>query len=207
MYQNRSHHWCRNFFLVRHSGKHRVPAIFRLLVLNFDMATQDFRSSDGLYAIVREQYPGAVVNGRDIFDASLFRDPESTAIFYSFISRLKTLVDAALPTPTHHFIKTLDTGNKLLRSYTQNIDNLEGKVGLLSTSFSLWEEPLPGNRDESRPERIVHVQESVRNIQLHGNIQRVRCQTCGADYPFTAEHMKQFGRGSAPQCPECAERG
>lgn len=165
--------------------------------------SQDFRSSNGLYALAREQYPEVVISGRDIFDASLFRDPASIAVFFSFISRLKRSVDAARPTPTHHFIKALETENKLLRSYTQNIDDLEGKAGLLSTSFSLWEEHILGKRARSR--RIIH--ESVRNVQLHGNIHRLRCQTCCADYPFTTEHVKQFGSGSAPNCPECADRG
>ncbi|KAH0837990.1 DHS-like NAD/FAD-binding domain-containing protein [Lanmaoa asiatica] len=90
----------------------------------------DFRSSDGLYALVKEQHPDVVLKGRDLFDASLFRDKTSTAVFYTFISQLKHRIDSATPTPTHRFIKTLDTKQKLLRSYTQNIDGFEEKVGL-----------------------------------------------------------------------------
>ena len=86
---------------------------------------QDFRSSDGLYALVKQQYPDVVLKGRDLFDASLFRDPTSTAVFYTFISQLKKSIDVAKPSPTHRFIKTLDSKRKLLRSYTQNIDGLD----------------------------------------------------------------------------------
>ncbi|KAJ3073642.1 hypothetical protein HDU99_001867, partial [Rhizoclosmatium hyalinum] len=49
----------------------------------------DFRSADGLYNLVKNKYPQSVVKGKDMFDASLFRDPTSTQIFYSFIAELK----------------------------------------------------------------------------------------------------------------------
>ncbi|KAG6877868.1 hypothetical protein C0993_002869, partial [Termitomyces sp. T159_Od127] len=95
----------------------------------------DFRSSDGLYNLVKQQYPDVVLKGRDLFDASLFRDGTSTSVFYTFISKLKQSIDEATPSPTHRFIKTLDTKKKLLRSYTQNIDGLEERVGLMGSSI------------------------------------------------------------------------
>ncbi|TFY79450.1 hypothetical protein EWM64_g4564, partial [Hericium alpestre] len=94
----------------------------------------DFRSGDGLYALVKKQYPDVVLKGRDLFDSSLFRNTTSTSVFYTFISQLKQSIDNAIPSPTHHFIKTLDTKKKLLRSYTQNIDGLEERAGLLGCS-------------------------------------------------------------------------
>ncbi|KAH7876849.1 uncharacterized protein C8R40DRAFT_1182490, partial [Lentinula edodes] len=84
--------------------------------------TQDFRSSDGLYNLVKARFPDVVLKGRDLFDASLFRDPDSTAAFFWFISQLKQKIDQAEPTPTHDFLKILESKGKLLRSYTQNID-------------------------------------------------------------------------------------
>ena len=77
--------------------------------------------------MVKEIYPDVVLKGRDLFDAALFRDPTSTAVFYTFIAQLKRSIDAAEPAPTHRFIKTLDTKKKLLRSYTQNIDGFEAR--------------------------------------------------------------------------------
>ena len=69
-----------------------------------------------------------------MFDASLFRDSTSTSVFYTFISQLKRSIDDASPSPTHRFLKALDTKRKLLRSYTQNIDGLEERAGLLGSS-------------------------------------------------------------------------
>ena len=74
------------------------------------------------------------MKGRDLFDASLFRDSTSTSVFYTFISQLKRSIDVASPSPTHRFIKTLDSKKKLLRSYTQNIDGLEERAGLVGSS-------------------------------------------------------------------------
>ena len=159
---------------------------------------QDFRSSDGLYALVKERYPDVVMKGRDLFDASLFRDPTSTAVFYTFISGLKRSIDAAKPSPTHHFIKTLDLKKKLLRSYTQNIDGMEAQVGLLGSSCQEARSDVKGNTK-------LRVK-NVRNVQLHGDIHRVRCMACSAEYPCTNEHLAAFEMGNAPDCPECLSR-
>ncbi|KAF5313034.1 hypothetical protein D9619_002938 [Psilocybe cf. subviscida] len=158
----------------------------------------DFRSSDGLYAMVKEQYPEVVLKGRDLFDAALFRDPTSTAVFYTFISQLKRSIDAAEPAPTHHFIKTLDSKKKLLRSYTQNIDGLEARVGLLSSSCH---EAKANGKGKTKIRT-----KDVRNVQLHGDIHRVRCMACSADFPCSEEHLALFQKGSAPDCPECLAR-
>ncbi|KAF9006119.1 DHS-like NAD/FAD-binding domain-containing protein [Cyathus striatus] len=156
----------------------------------------DFRSSDGLYALVKQRYPDIVLKGRDLFDASLFRDATSTSVFYTFISQLKRSIDAASPTPTHHFIKTLDTKKKLLRSYTQNIDGLEARIGILCSSEA--KSNLKG-KEKMRSK-------DVRNIQLHGDIHRVHCMSCSAEYPCSEDHMRLFNDGLAPDCPECLSR-
>ncbi|PPQ67170.1 hypothetical protein CVT25_005771 [Psilocybe cyanescens] len=140
----------------------------------------DFRSSDGLYALVKEQYPDVVLKGRDLFDASLFRDATSTAVFYTFISQLKRSIDAAEPAPTHHFIKTLDSKKKLLRSYTQNIDGLEARVGLLGSSCQ-------DAKSSGKGKTKIRTKD-VRNVQLH------------------EEHLVIFEKGNAPDCPECLSR-
>ncbi|KAF8140627.1 DHS-like NAD/FAD-binding domain-containing protein [Boletus edulis] len=157
----------------------------------------DFRSSDGLYALVKQQHPGVVLKGRDLFDASLFRDKISTAVFYTFVSQLKRRIDSATPTPTHSFIKTLDTKQKLLRSYTQNIDGFEERVGLHSSSS----QPNTSGKGKSRLGAAV-----VRNVQLHGDIHRVRCTLCSLDLPFTEGFLDSFNQGVAPECPECKLR-
>ncbi|KZT30863.1 DHS-like NAD/FAD-binding domain-containing protein [Neolentinus lepideus HHB14362 ss-1] len=158
----------------------------------------DFRSSDGLYNLVKEKYPDTFLKGRDLFDSSLFRDPTSTSLFYTFISNLKRSIDAAKPSPTHRFITTLDTKGKLLRSYTQNIDGLEEQCGLLGSSS---EEVKSSSKGKGK----IKARE-VRNVQLHGDIHRVRCMLCSADLVCGEEHLEKFLEGEAPDCPECSAR-
>lgn len=148
---------------------------------------------------MKQQYPDVILKGRDLFDASLFRDATSTSVFYTFISQLKQSIDAASPTPTHCFIKTLDAKKKLLRSYTQNIDGLEAKAGLLGSS-SLEAKSTGKSACKLKTK-------DVRNVQLHGDIHRVRCMSCSAEYPCTPTHLKMFNDGMPPDCPECLSRG
>jgi NAD+-dependent protein deacetylase SIR2 len=158
----------------------------------------DFRSSDGLYNLVKQTYPDVVLKGRDLFDASLFRDPVSTSVFYTFISQLKRSIDAAVPSPTHKFIKTLDSKKRLLRSYTQNIDGLEERLGLVGTSNETARITCKGKTKVRNRE--------VRNVQLHGDIHRVRCTMCSKEYPCTSRYLEVFSTGDCPDCPECTSR-
>jgi NAD+-dependent protein deacetylase SIR2 len=147
---------------------------------------------------VKQHYPDVVLKGRDLFDASLFRDTTSTAVFYTFISQLKQFVDRASPSPTHRFLKTLDAKRKLLRSYTQNIDGLEEQVGLFGSSSE------QARADKKGKGRLRS--KDIRNVQLHGDIHRVRCTFCSADFPCTSEHLTAFDAGTPPDCPECTSR-
>lgn len=133
-----------------------------------------------------------------MFDASLFRDATSTAVFYTFIAQLKQSIDSTSPTPTHRFLKTLDLKKKLLRSYTQNIDGLEARAGLLGSSSH-------EAKSTGKGKHKIRTKD-VRNVQLHGDIHRVRCMSCSAEYSCTAAHLKMFNEGSPPDCPECLSR-
>lgn len=139
-----------------------------------------------------------VLKGRDLFDASLFRDATSTAVFYTFISQLKQSVDRASPSPTHRFLKALDAKGKLLRSYTQNIDGFEEQVGLAGSSGQQATLDAKGKGKLKAKD--------VRNVQLHGDIHRVRCTLCSAEFPCTPEYLDSFDQGIAPDCLECASR-
>ena len=120
-------------------------------------------------------------------------------MFYTFIAQLKKSIDRASPSPTHRFLKTLDAKRKLLRSYTQNFDGLEERAGLIGSSSN---QAVADEKACGRPRA-----NTVRNIQLHGNIHRVRCIFCSAQFPCTAEHIECFSVGLAPDCPECQARG
>jgi NAD-dependent histone deacetylase SIR2 len=99
-----------------------------------------------------------VLKGKDLFSASLFREAESTRLFYTFIAELKSKIDKTHPGPTHRFIKTLDAKGKLLRCYTQNIDGFEERAGIQGPVAT-----------RSKAKRL-NAKDS-KNIQLHGDIQ------------------------------------
>ncbi|KAI8370367.1 DHS-like NAD/FAD-binding domain-containing protein [Radiomyces spectabilis] len=90
----------------------------------------DFRSSDGLYDLVKKKHPDIVLRGKELFDAMLFRDEKQIKCFYTFMAELKRLISSAAPTPTHAFIQKLKQNGQLLRCYTQNIDCLEESIDL-----------------------------------------------------------------------------
>lgn len=138
---------------------------------------QDFRSSDGLYNLVKEKYNSQVIKGQDLFDAHLFRNPSTTSLFYSFISQLKLASDNAQPSLTHKFIKTLESKGKLLHSYTQNVDGLEERVGI---------------------EKLIN---------LHGSLNEVRCASCSYVQEMSRDYLDIFGNGRSPSCPQCELRG
>lgn len=118
-------------------------------------ASQDFRSEEGLYALMQAQHETARsskgaslrstyskkptevtlptnTKGKDLFDSMIWRDPVSTSVFYRFIASLRKTIyeDVRRATSTHRFIRTLRERRKLVRCYTQNIDGLEEKEGM-----------------------------------------------------------------------------
>ncbi|KAL8825045.1 MAG: hypothetical protein Q9191_004655 [Dirinaria sp. TL-2023a] len=119
----------------------------------------DFRSEEGLYALIQASYDRAPqqssqsgarandaipitspsrpsvpsnVRGKDLFDSVLWKDPVSTSVFYTFIASLRKKIreEVKQTSPTHRFIRTLRDGRRLVRCYTQNIDGLENREGL-----------------------------------------------------------------------------
>ncbi|GJJ74219.1 hypothetical protein EMPS_06577 [Entomortierella parvispora] len=147
----------------------------------------DFRSADGLYNLVKKQYPKQVIKGKDLFDANLFRDESTTAVFYTFISELHAQTLKAKPSPTHHFIKMLAEKGKLLRCYTQNIDCLEEELGM-ETSLVC---------EKGKVKKDVNV------VQLHGSLRKLKCTLCSEPYGFLNDYEKVFREGEAPGCPKC----
>ncbi|CAK7216686.1 NAD-dependent deacetylase hst3 [Sporothrix bragantina] len=75
------------------------------------------------------------MKGRDLFDASIWADPVKTSVFYTFATTLRQKVKEVVPTRSHEFISHLRDTNKLVRCYTQNIDEIEEKVGLSTSLF------------------------------------------------------------------------
>lgn len=117
-------------------GRSRKIACLTGAGISCNAGIPDFRSSDGLYNLVKEESAQywSIKSGREMFDISLFRDDFKISIFAKFMERLYSNVQLARPTKTHRFIAHLKNRNKLLRCYTQNIDGLEENMGLTMSS-------------------------------------------------------------------------
>lgn len=147
-----------------------------------------------MYNLVKKKYPSVVVKGKDLFDASLFRDAESTKLFYTFMGELSLLCNKARVTKTHGFIEFLETRGTLLRWYTQNIDGLEDRALAMRS-----QDPKPLENDLKKVSKLPKI------IQLHGNLQNVKCTLCSAQLPIAVEHTATFIKGQAPACPACTD--
>ena len=112
--------------------------------ISTSLGIPDFRSAKGIYSLVDDL---GLDDPQQVFDLETFRyDPE---IFYKVAHMI--LPPEGKWTPTHAFIKELSNHNKLLRNYTQNIDNLEASVGIPKDKY----------------------------IQCHGSFAHATCRTCG----------------------------
>lgn len=150
---------------------------------------QDFRSENGLYSLVKKRHPDTFVTGKDLFSAGLFHNPDTTSVFLTFAAELADVCQKAQPTRTHHFIQKLDRTGKLLRSYTQNVDGFERRLGMES-----------GGRGKGYSKKFT------KNVELHGDLGRMRCVLCSTDFPAKPEWMEDFKQGSMPECPACEEK-
>lgn len=158
--------------------------------------SQDFRTKGGLYDQVKKRHPKAFVTGRDLFSSWVFNTADTTSLFYAFICELKVLASVAEPSPTHWFIKKLEQSGKLVRSYTQNIDGMERRVGIACSSLPV---SATGGADFSR--------DKILNVQLHGDLHRLICRICKSRFDYTHERLKICKEGGVPLCPECGQRG
>merc|ERR1712061_972961 len=85
----------------------------------------DFRSRNGIYARLAVDFPG-LPDPQAMFDIHYFRkDPRP---FFKFAREIYP--GQFEPSPCHKFIKNVESHEKLLRNYTQNIDTLEQVVGI-----------------------------------------------------------------------------
>ncbi|WFD30264.1 NAD-dependent histone deacetylase sir2 [Malassezia sp. CBS 17886] len=150
----------------------------------------DFRSKDGIYALLAEDEQYQLDDPSDMFDKEYFlQDP---SLFYSFAyvalhdlaARMSALTSSRSiypenfePSPSHHFIRRLEQRGKLLRLYTQNIDTLERKAGI---------------------ERVV---------QCHGSFASATCTDpcCGHTVDGRAIRDDIFAQ-RVPMCGRCAAR-
>lgn len=157
----------------------------------------DFRSSSGLYDLVKEQFPDlSIRSGQEMFDISLFRDELKISYFATFMERLYSSVRLAQPTKTHRFIAHLKNRNKLLRCYTQNIDGLEEILGL----------EMSNNETDAINTGFNSRWKNFDVVQLHGDLNSLSCTRCFHVFPWSRYWCRSFRRGELPTCPTCEEK-
>ncbi|VEU22942.1 DEKNAAC104091 [Brettanomyces naardenensis] len=136
--------------------------------ISTSLGIPDFRSSTGFYSKMRNL---GLDDPQDVFSIDVFR--EDPSILYN-IAHMILPPDKAY-TPLHSFIKLLQDRGKLLRNYTQNIDNLEANAGVL-------------------PEKLV---------QCHGSFATASCITCKYKVPGEVLFPNLRSKKIA-YCPFCA---
>ncbi|KAG9245028.1 DHS-like NAD/FAD-binding domain-containing protein [Calycina marina] len=145
----------------------------------------DFRSSTGLFKSLRTQHKSAKSSGKHLFDASVYRNDNSTKDFHDMVRELSHLTQTAAATDFHHMVATLAEEGRLLRLYTQNVDGIDTSLEPLATT-------VPLNKKGPWP----------KTIQLHGGLNKMVCSKCGHLEGF----KKDLFKGSeAPSCSECEE--
>ena len=187
---------------------------------------QDFRSTNGLYSLIETQHKKlqgcsvsaaiSKIKGKALFDSAIWRDEQSTSTFYTFIASLRRKIQKEVEgtTVTHKFIRQLRDQRKLVRCYTQNIDGLEGREGLITdlsrgtgvrTRFTKNSVNLPYSPINSLPGSKLDGGCEV--VQLHGDLESLRCTICSETFQWDEENGEVLlSKGVAPNCPKCAAK-
>lgn len=146
----------------------------------------DFRSKNGLFRSLKEEHK-LKGSGKDLFDASVYKDDTSTSSFHQMVSEMSRLTKHAKPTPFHHMLATIAQEDRLLRLYSQNVDGLDTGLEPLRTRT-----PLRKDEDGKWP----------RTVQLHGGLDKMVCSKCNDITEFDAD---LFDGAVPPPCPRCEE--
>lgn len=144
--------------------------------ISTSLGIPDFRSKDsGFYTKLLEK---GFAEPEDVFELSTF--DEDPTIFYSLAGDI--LPELGKWTPTHQFIRLLQDKGKLLRNYTQNIDNIEGNAGIkadkLVQCHGSWatatcrkcKNQVPGEQifDDVRSKRVARCKRCIIQLQVPG---------------------------------------
>ena len=145
----------------------------------------DFRSANGLFAGLQKEHKLKGGSGKQLFDASVYKDGTSTSQFHDMVRKLSKMSKRAKPTAFHHMLARLAKEGRLLRLYTQNVDGLETQMPPLETEI-----PLP------------HKGPWPQTVQLHGGLEKMMCQKCREILDFDPI---LFDGEETPTCPRCRE--
>jgi NAD-dependent histone deacetylase SIR2 len=144
----------------------------------------DFRSATGLFNSLKKEHK-LKSSGKDLFDASVYQDDNSTSTFHDMVRTLSQHTKSAKPTAFHHLLATLAQEGRLMRLYTQNVDGIDTSLPPLSTQI-----PFPKKGPWPK------------TVQLHGGLDYMVCSKCHNLAPFDAE---KFDGPTPPPCPTCVE--
>lgn len=128
------------------------------------------------------------MKGKDLFDASIWADPTRTSVFYTFATTLRQKVKDVEPTPSHRFISHLRDRGKLVRCYTQNIDQIEEKVGL-STSL----EDGPGRRGRFSRKSTANTHQLNKMVEEASSL---GTDSSSLEMPLNKSEASQLSQGS-----------
>ncbi|KAJ3430628.1 nad-dependent protein deacetylase sirtuin-2 [Anaeramoeba flamelloides] len=152
------------------NGSYRKIIIMAGAGISVASGIPDFRSpKTGLYNNLKKYnlpYPEA------IFDIQYFVEKPQP-----FFTLAKELYPGNFePTPVHHFFRLLQDNNVLKRVYTQNIDTLERRAGVL-------------------PHKLV---------ESHGSFANATCVNCSEEYDCE-DIKKDVMKSKIPRCKYCKE--
>lgn len=146
----------------------------------------DFRSSTGLFNSLKSEHK-LKGSGKDLFDASVYRDANSTSSFHTMVSSMSRMTKDAKPTTFHHMLATLAQEGRLLRLYSQNVDGIDTALEPLKTRI-----PLTKDENGKWP----------KTVQVHGGLDKMVCNKCSTLSDFDAD---LFDGPIAPICGNCEE--
>ncbi|OAP57996.1 hypothetical protein AYL99_07086 [Fonsecaea erecta] len=157
--------------------------------------------------------PSSRLRGQDLFDSRVFHHAESTTIFYQFIASLRQKIrdEVRSTSSVHKFVRVLRDGGRLMRCYTQNIDGLEIREGLvtdLARGKGNKRRFMKKHFEAPRPTHTAGTDfdGGCEVVQLHGDLEKLRCTMCSTQYPWTDEQTEVYLDGAAADCPNCRDK-
>ncbi|KAI5456996.1 DHS-like NAD/FAD-binding domain-containing protein [Mariannaea sp. PMI_226] len=137
------------------------------------------------------------MKGKDLFDAAIWSDPLRTSVFYTFATTLRQKVKDIEPTSSHRFISHLRDRGKLVRCYTQNIDQIEEKVGL-STSL----QDGPGSRGRFSRRSTANANQLNKMVEEASICSTDQCSTDTTQQNFDSEAAGQQSQSTQSEGTE-----
>lgn len=156
--------------------KHKKAVFIVGAGISVSSGIPDFRSTSGIFSTLKKELK---TDGMTFFSYHFGLKKETRMTYLKYISDLKNLCDSASPNIVHKFL----TNYPRSRIYTQNIDCLESKAGM-----------------------VFKKDFTTRGVYLHGNLSQLVCQYCGFKTQFGNEDIVKFKNKQEVECVNCANK-